>query len=254
MKPVFVADIGNTRIKCALFKEDRCEGFVFPSDEIPANEKLIDMCTDIGRAPRHEVLDWPWTIAGVVPKVCEEFSTVLRKAGFSLRVVESYEELPLQVDVEAPEKVGLDRLLAAVAITKRVKPNSAAAIVSAGTAVTIDLVDSTGVFRGGVILPGLCMMAQALHDCTAQLPMLDSLDRLVEIPGRSTQAAILGGIHSAIGGAIDRVIEQYRCTESKLDVYLTGGDAPRITLRYCQPQIMPILVLVGLSVVASAAT
>jgi type III pantothenate kinase len=224
---------------------------VFPSDEIPANEQFVDMCTDIGRAPRHEVLEWPWTIAGVVPKVCEKFTAVLRKAGFSVRVVESYQELPLQVDVEAPEKVGLDRLLAAVAITKRVKPNRAAAIVSAGSAVTIDLIDSAGVFRGGVILPGLCMMAQALHDYTAQLPMLDSLDQPIEIPGRSTQAAIFGGIHSAIGGAIDRVIEQYRWAEPKLDVYLTGGDAPRLALRYSKPEMMPILVLVGLSVVAS---
>jgi type III pantothenate kinase len=251
MNPVFVADIGNTRIKCALFKDDRCVGFVFPSDEIPKNEQFVEMCTDIGHAPRHEVLQWPWTIAGVVPKVCEQFSAILSKSGFSVRVVESYRELPLQVDVETPEKVGLDRLLAAVAITKRVKPNSAAAIISAGTAVTIDLVDAAGVFRGGVILPGLCMMAQALHNGTAQLPMLDSLDQPIEIPGRSTRAAIFGGIHSAIGGAIDRVIEQYRWAEPKLDVYLTGGDAPRIALRYCKPQMMPILVLVGLSVVAS---
>jgi type III pantothenate kinase len=254
MKPAFVADIGNTRIKCALFKDERCSGFVLPDDEIPVKEQFIEMCTEIGRAPRDEVLEWPWTIAGVVPKVCEKFAAVLRNAGFPVRVVKSHQELPLKVDVETPEKVGLDRLLAAVAITKRIKPEGAAAIASAGTAVTIDLVDSAGIFRGGVILPGMCMMAQALHDCTAQLPMLDSLDRPLEIPGRSTQAAMFGGIQSAIGGAIDRVIEQYRSIEPKLDVYLTGGDAPRITLRHCKPDIMPVLVLVGLSVVASAST
>jgi type III pantothenate kinase len=252
VNPIFVADIGNTRIKCAAYKDDRFAGFIIPDDEFPRPEEFLKICLDTAKLSREEVLKWPWIIAGVAPKVCGKFSAFLGKRGFKVRTVESFREIPIQVDVKSPEQVGLDRLLAAVAVTRRVKPGGPAAIISAGTAVTIDLVDSAGAFRGGVILPGFCMMAQALHEYTARLPMLASLDLPPEIPGRSTQAAILGGIRSAIGGAIDRVLEDYRGSEPNLEVFLTGGDAERVEMRHCKPDVRPFLVLAGLAVVAGA--
>src|SRR6185436_9837669 len=59
-----------------------------------------------------------------------------------------------------PSQLGTDRWASLIAAWRFVR--GAALVVNAGTAVTIDMLDATGVFRGGVILPGLALMASAL--------------------------------------------------------------------------------------------
>ncbi|MEK7734665.1 MAG: type III pantothenate kinase, partial [Pseudomonadota bacterium] len=49
-------------------------------------------------------------------------------------------------------------------------------LVDAGSAVTVDYVDQDGAFCGGAILPGLRLMAKALHDYTALLPLIEVED------------------------------------------------------------------------------
>jgi type III pantothenate kinase len=147
--------------------------------------------------------------------------------------------------------VGIDRLLSALAATRKTSVDKAAAIISAGTAVTIDLVDAAGTFRGGAILPGFQMMALALHDYTALLPHVLELNPEATVPARDTDSAISAGVSAAISGAVDRIVEQYRWIEPELNVIVTGGAAEWIKPRYCKPSIQPILTLVGLTVVAS---
>jgi type III pantothenate kinase len=250
MKPVFVADIGNTRIKCGLFKDDRINGFFVQDDKVDDWSNFREQCEDLADAPEEEMLSWRWLVAAVNPETCKEYMAGLRKIGFAVRLVNDYRELPLKVDVEHPERVGIDRLLAALAVTRKAHIGSAAAIVSAGTAVTIDLVDASATFRGGVILPGYQMMAMALHDYTALLPHVLELEPDTPVPARSTEAAISGGVAAAISGAVDRIVEQYRWIEPELKVIVTGGAAEWIKPRYCKPEVSPILTLVGLTVVA----
>src|SRR5437016_6796215 len=177
MTPFFVADIGNTRIKCALLKDDRLHGFVLGNDEVEDWQAFRKLCIDLGESAAADTLGWPWTIAAVNPKTRDQFAIGLRKIGFTVRVLTDYTEVPIKVDVDRPERVGLDRLLSAAAITHKVHPGNPAAVISAGTAVTIDLVDSAATFRGGVILPGYRMMALALHEYTGMLPpVLEEFD------------------------------------------------------------------------------
>jgi type III pantothenate kinase len=199
------------------------------------------------------MLTWSWTIAAVYPKTRDKFVGGLEKMGFTVRLVDDYRKLPIKVDVDVPERVGMDRLLAAVAVARKTHVGEPVAIVSAGTAVTIDLVDSTGAFRGGVILPGFRMMALGLHEYTALLPHVEELDPDTPAPARNTESAISSGIAAAICGAVDRVVEQYRWVEPALKVVATGGDADWIRPRYCKPEMHPILTLVGLTVVATGA-
>jgi len=251
MNPIFVADIGNTRIKCALLKEDRIHGFVLADDKIEDWDEFRELCEDIAKTPHDEMLSWTWTIAAVNPKTCKQFAAGLRKLGFTVRILSDYRELPLKIDVEFPERVGIDRLLSAVAATRKTSVDKAATIISAGTAVTIDLVDAGGTFRGGAILPGFQMMALALHDYTALLPHVLELNPEATVPARDTDSAISAGVSAAISGAVDRIVEQYRWIEPELNVIVTGGAAEWIKPRYCKPSIQPILTLVGLTVVAS---
>jgi type III pantothenate kinase len=183
--------------------------------------------------------------------MCEQFVAGVRQLGFTVRVLSDYRELPIKVDVDVPERVGIDRLLSAVGAACRTNVGCASAIVSAGTAVTIDLVDGTSAFRGGVILPGFRMMARSLHEQTALLPLIENAQEAAAAPARNTESAIRAGLSSAISGAVDRVVEQYRWMEPELKVIVTGGDAEHIQPRYCKPIVQPILALLGLTVVAS---
>src|SRR5439155_10625545 len=96
-----------------------------------------------------------------------------------------------------------------------------------GSAVTVDLIDATGTFRGGVIFPGLRLMAHALHEHTALLPLV-AVDRLQEPPGTTTVDAIRSGIAQAVLGGVQRTIACYRArfAPTPMSVFVTGGDGP----------------------------
>src|SRR5439155_21245354 len=119
--------------------------------------------------------------------------------------------LPITNDVVKPEHVGIDRLLNAVAARNRLMAAKSIVIIDAGSAVTVDWVDKDGVFRGGAIFPGLQMMAKALHDYTAALPMVEdnrSTPRHI-LPGNSTESAIRGGVFWAVAGGIRALTRLY---------------------------------------------
>ena len=72
-----------------------------------------------------------------------------------------------------PSQLGADRWAAIVAARRRATAGGQSpmpvVVVNAGTAVTIDALDADGVFRGGVILPGMRLMLQALAEKTSAL-------------------------------------------------------------------------------------
>jgi type III pantothenate kinase len=111
-------------------------------------------------------------------------------------------------------------------------------VVDAGSAITVDWVDAAGAFCGGAILPGLRLMALALHEHTAFLPLIPIPNGAPPAPGTSTPAAMeLGVFWSAVGGVL-AVLDAYRRRfDAEPAVFLTGGDAaslhsalgPRVT-------------------------
>ena len=141
-------------------------------------------------------------------------------------------DFPLKIDVRAPDRVGTDRLAAAVAANELRAPQRSAIVVDAGTAVTVDLITSDGIFRGGAILPGIQTAAQALADATDALPRLENLD-LSSIPaaiGKSTQEAMRSGIVWGCVGAVRELILQMSAAVPDVpSVFCTGGDGMHLT-------------------------
>src|SRR5262245_48712171 len=113
MKPAVVVDVGNTRIKWG-----RC-----------ANDHVAEMASlphDDVRTWRGQLALWnlsiwnlspdnSWAISGVHPGQVDIFCKWLESQQTSISVINSHRQLPLTIDVHYPEKVGLDRLLNAVA-------------------------------------------------------------------------------------------------------------------------------------------
>ncbi|MBM3999418.1 MAG: type III pantothenate kinase [Planctomycetes bacterium] len=150
------------------------------------------------------------------------------------------------LDVRRPDRVGRDRIAAAAAVNRIRSPGRGAVIVDGGTAVTIDLVDKRGVFRGGAILPGPRLWSDALHEHTDGLPRVAIPAERPSPVGRDTQGAIQSGVFHGIRGA---VLELVRAIADELpeppQLFLTGGWHDLERLAEWNPRFIPELVLAG---------
>jgi type III pantothenate kinase len=166
-----------------------------------------------------------WAIASVHPPRAKHLADWLGERRATVLHVKDAEQLPLRVDVESPNKVGIDRLLNAVAAKSRVQRQVPIVIIDAGSAVTVDCVDANGAFSGGAILPGLRLMSQALHEHTALLPLVEIAWPCVPSAlGKDTRQAIEAGIFWAVAGGIKALLRRMPRGPHE-EVFLTGGDA-----------------------------
>ena len=110
-----------------------------------------------------------WAVASVNPPATLRFIGWSYNHGGTV-VFEDRDFLPIRVNVDFPDKVGIDRLFGALAARAMVPPGTPAITVDVGTAATVNLIDADGVFQGGAILPGPRLMARALNEFTAKLP------------------------------------------------------------------------------------
>lgn len=208
-------DVGNSRLKWGWTDaQGSVHGEAVALDDDRAWTRVLDSVPPAAS----------WLLAGSNAPIRDRFADWLSDHGRVSRVLRDYRSLPIHVAVRQPERVGLDRLLNAVAATqRRLVP---ALIVDAGSAMTVDLVDEQGVFQGGAILPGPRLMARALKQGTAALPEAYLPADPPPFPGKVTEEAIAVGLTAALTGAIDTLLHQARAIENHLHLLLTGGDAP----------------------------
>ncbi|MFW6169388.1 MAG: type III pantothenate kinase [Planctomycetota bacterium] len=140
-------------------------------------------------------------------------------------VVLRQQDFPLKVDVRFPERVGTDRLAAAVAANALREPARPAIVIDAGTAITIDAVGADGLFLGGVILPGLEAAAAALANATDALPRVQP--REFSSPpvsiGKSTAEAIQAGIiWGSVGAIREHVARMTAELSTAPEIHCTG--------------------------------
>jgi type III pantothenate kinase len=238
-----VVDIGNTHCKWG-----RVEGDVVV-------EKAVLPLKDLDNSWTEQIGAWNlpkpsrFILAGVNPQASHELECWLKAQNHFVDTIRSHQEMPIRVSVDFPEKVGLDRLLNALAVER--KP---AIIIDAGSAVTVDMVNQNGEFVGGAIFPGLRLMAESLQQFTAQLPKVEVTFPAPDLPARSTINAIDAGIVRAVaGGIMECVNEMQHSLESPAAVYLTGGHGPGLR-RYLTFDAVeaPLLTLQGILIAARA--
>jgi len=164
-------------------------------------------------------------------------------------------QLPMEVQVEEPEKVGIDRLLNALAINQVREPGRPAIVVDLGTACTVDRISADGAFEGGAILPGVRLAAEALHTGTALLPRLDlDFDLPAEVVGTFTQAAMHSGLFWGVVGSVRELVTRMsKDCQSQPHVFVTGGDAALLVKHLQTDELsvrhLPSLVLSGIALV-----
>lgn len=238
---LIVVDIGNTRVKWGRCTADRIDQQVaLATDEAEWNLQ----------SAKWQLTDDEFVVASVQPATRDRFVRWLEANLRPHRIIKRPRQIPIESAVDHPDHVGVDRLLDAVAANSRRRAGQRALFVDAGSAITVNLIDDAGVFRGGAIFPGLRLMAQALCDHTALLPAVE-IREVKMPPGTSTPTAIATGVfHAAVGG-IDRLLAEMHSDGAA--VFITGGDAAMLGPHLKTPAtIWPEMTLEGLRLTALA--
>jgi type III pantothenate kinase len=188
-------------------------------------------------------------IGSVVPSVTRTLHQVMASlVEGAVFEVSARSDLPIELDVEEPLTVGADRIVNTLAAKTRFGRDTIA--VDLGTATTFDCITADGVFRGGVIAPGLSAGLDWLARSTAKLPTVELVppDAVV---GRRTETCIQSGVFYSAVDAVDGIVSRIRESWASDDllVVATGGFAPVIGPHATTvDRIEPYLTLEGLGI------
>jgi type III pantothenate kinase len=218
---ILLVDVGNTRTKWVLAENNH-------------------MLTEIDVCMNQDVASS--TIAGlaeVVHKVMvanvagEAMAKTLAEAMQAVEapvvtIATSAEACGVRNEYDDAERLGVDRWLSLIAAFDQQK--STCLVINAGTAITIDAlsVPKSGAahFMGGLIMPGLHLMLDALSHNTAQLNLAEG--RMASFP-TNTQDAMHTGCLGAVVGAIQRQWQLLQALDHRPPaILLSGGDATSI--------------------------
>ena len=147
---------------------------------------------------------------------------------------------------QAPSGLGADRWLCLLAARHLVAQD--VIIIDAGSAITVDLMNSKGQHLGGAILPGfntsLERFKQILHRADFNHPDISKNDE----PGCSTEACIQIDYESTDEAIVENLIGRwYQRLASDAALIVTGGDAYRLRQpRDRQYRVVPDLVFEGM--------
>ena len=154
--------------------------------------------------------------------------------------------VPVSIEYETVKTLGKDRI-AAVVGANYLNPGRDALVIDAGTAITFELLEAAGIYKGGNISPGLTTRFRSLNRFTKQLPLVREQAN-VPLVGTSTETAILAGVVNGIVFEMDGYIDMLRAKYSDILVYLTGGHAYYFENRLKNHIFAePNLVLIGLN-------
>lgn len=204
-------DIGNTRTKIGLFRENELVEQAIWTDWTLAQLLAFGNRAGVNRVIVSSVVE---PDAMIRDKMAEHFQ-VLELTHLTL--------LPFENQYETPETLGKDRL-AAVAGAHFLFPRKNCLVVDCGTCIKYDILTADGVYHGGNIAPGAQMRISAMHHFTARLPEV-AMRMPDDFTGRSTETALQNG---ALRGAvleIEGFVQLFKEKYGDLNVILTGGDA-----------------------------
>ncbi|MBT9508608.1 type III pantothenate kinase [Rhodoferax sp.] len=215
-------DAGNTRLKWALYEAPRpdspllAQGAEFLENidklaegawaSLPVPDRMLG-CIVAGDAIKRRVQE-QMEIWDVPPQW----------------VVSSSAEAGLTNGYDYPARLGADRWVAMIGAWHRSLTQGPArpmVVVMVGTAVTVEAIDASGKFLGGLILPGHGIMLRALESGTAGLHVPTGEVR--EFPTNTSDALTSGGTY-AIAGAVERMVQHVRAhCKAEPNCVMTGG-------------------------------
>lgn len=272
MLNALLLDIGNSALKFACYNP-QLNRFLTPTTRIGWNE-----ASDLNSSALHKAA-----------KECERIliSSVNRRHSSSVREllsqstsVEPIEinrhHVPLHMQVDFPDQVGIDRLLAAFAAWKLYGKHDPLIVLQVGTAVTIDVVDQSGTYQGGVILPSETTLYSSLAEKTDRLPRIEVDPKCYSIDlaepgtvisatasnslaanthriGKNTIEAMKTGVANCMLGGVEWTYRTY-CKElgQQAPIIATGGGATQLANTSLPITFVSNLVLKAISMLSAS--
>jgi len=185
-------DIGNSAIKGAFFYDNKL-----------LSSWSISYAMNWQQQFEARLQDHTITRAGIC-SVVPEHTRQIRETLSPIPILSIHSGLcvPLTIAYETPDTLGSDRLAAAVGAWHMYGTHGRnIVVIDAGTTVTYEVIDTSGVYRGGAIGCSPHMLSQALARGTSQLPLIEPTlpDSII---GRSTREALRAGV---MAGFVDQV-------------------------------------------------
>lgn len=203
-------DFGNTRRKCAVFKNAGIEKVIVLKDD--SNETIKSLINDY--TPQRSILS---SVIEHNPEIEELLAAYTR-----FHKLSHLTKLAFTSPVGRPESIGADRLaLAAAAVHFYPRMNNL--VIGLGTCITYNFINKFHEFLGGAISPGMEMRLKAMSHFTAKLPLVEA-DANVPLIGYDTKTNLQTGAVLGMVYEIDGFIEEYAGKFSNFNVLLTGGD------------------------------
>lgn len=239
---MLMIDIGNSRIKYGTYSNAAWQSlrshfyqieniehqFDLIFQDIPSQPVYVACVVDAMKEP---VVQWFASRWGLKP-----LFVVAKKQ--SAGVTNSYEK---------PDKLGVDRWLAMVAAYN--KFGSAVCVIDCGTAVTVDVIDESGLHRGGLIMPGLQLMRESLFSNASKIK--STKGRVVAL-ANNTEDAVESGCVRLLSSGLDQICQELQDKYSGLRLIITGGDGEFVARQMRkQTTLIETLVLDGLCVASS---
>ncbi|MCE1188735.1 MAG: type III pantothenate kinase [Ignavibacteria bacterium] len=210
---MLLVDIGNSRIKAAI-----------AGLQGPGPVHIFSSASEAGDFAMASAIQ-KVVISSVRPGITEELSGILRNYLVDYLVITPNSPFSFSHRYSTWETIGVDRLCGLEGAL-HISPQAGSSpiiTVDCGTATTINVLDSTRVFIGGNILPGLGTMAKSLLAGTAQLPEVE-FAHVAELIGNSTSACIESGILFSTIALIEKVFHFLENKEHSVpEVIVTGG-------------------------------
>lgn len=237
---ILAIDIGNTRIKWGLHDGI---GWHARGAVALADAASIALWLPRGHIDRTVIAN----VAGV--SVAESIRAALGEDRGELIWARSLpEQCGVRNGYDDPSQLGVDRWVALIGAYGL--HGGSCVVANAGTATTVDVLDESGVFRGGIILPGIELMRRALAHGTAGLTL--HAGAITEYP-RTTADAIESGCMQAQLGAVERQFAKIAGAPGAICMVSGGAGAPLYEALQLPKRLIGNLVLEGLARIGAKA-
>jgi type III pantothenate kinase len=130
------------------------------------------------------------------------------------------------LDYSTPKTLGIDRYLGCLGAFESSKKG--VVVIDAGSACTIDMMDNKGIYRGGIIMPGLNSLMNIFKSSAPELPDIGK-EIPQNWPGKNTSESLQWGQVGFFIDGIESALKRYKDHYGDYELYITGGDSEKIS-------------------------
>ena len=245
---LLVIDVGNSNTVVGLYRDQELVAnwrivttHYRTSDELRVLLMMLMQQDSIDVADIHGCC-----VSSVVPQFNMALLDVIRQSfGLEPLMIEPGVKTGIQLHIENPKELGADRLVNAVAAVD--EHDGPLIIIDFGTATTFDYVTAKAEYKGGVIVPGIQLSANALFEHCAKLPRVE-ISMPKTVLGRNTVDHIRGGLIYGSADMVDGLVRRIKAESGEdCTVVATGGLAAIIAEAAQTIDVVdPMLTLKGL--------